>query len=84
VECNRTDQIIRVQVQKQALKRSNFSNLSLYNPGCLSKPRRISNQLAYNPDRIIQHTHHTLHFTSSSEIHLQHTESPLLQTMFIK
>jgi hypothetical protein len=48
--CNRTDQIIRAQVQKQAPK------LSPYNPGSQSKPRRISNQLAYNQDRIIQHT----------------------------
>jgi hypothetical protein len=53
--CNRTDQIIRAQVQKQAPEMLKFSNLSPYNPGSQSKPRRTSNQLAYNQDRIIQH-----------------------------
>jgi hypothetical protein len=55
-----------------------FSNLSPYNSGSQSKSRRISNQLVYNQDHIIQHTHHTLHFTSSSEVHLQHTESQII------
>jgi hypothetical protein len=61
--CNRTDQIIRAQVQKQALKTLKFSDLSPYNPGSQLKPRRISNQLAYNQDRIIQHntSHVTFH-----------------------
>jgi hypothetical protein len=40
-----------------------FSNLSPYNPSSQSKPRKISNQLAYNQDRIIQHniSHVTIH-----------------------
>jgi hypothetical protein len=61
--CNRTDQIIRAQVQKQVPETLKFSNLSPYNPGSQSKPRRISNQLAYNQDRIIQHntSHVTFH-----------------------
>jgi hypothetical protein len=61
-----------------------FLNLSPYNPGSQSKPRGISNQLFYNQDRIIQHTHHTLHFTSSSEVHLQHTESQIITNQFHK
>jgi hypothetical protein len=56
VKCNRTDQIIRAQVKKTSTEALKFSNLSPYNPGSQSKPRRISNQLAYNQDRIIQHT----------------------------
>jgi hypothetical protein len=61
--CNRTDQIIRAQVQKQAPEMLKFSNLNPYNPGSQSKSRRISNQLAYNQDRIIQHntSHVTFH-----------------------
>jgi hypothetical protein len=55
-----------------------FSNLSPYNPGSQSKPWRILNQLFYNQDRIIQHTHHTLHFTSSLEVYLQHMESQII------
>jgi hypothetical protein len=61
--CNRTDQIIRAQVQKQAPETLKFLNLSPYNPSSQSKPWRISNQLAYNQDRIIQHntSHVTFH-----------------------
>jgi hypothetical protein len=55
-----------------------FSNLSPYNPGSQSKPRRILKQLFYNQDRIIQHTHRTLHFTSRAEVLLQHTESQII------
>jgi hypothetical protein len=33
----------------------------LQRQGCTVQPQRISNQLVYNQDRIIQHTHHTLH-----------------------
>jgi hypothetical protein len=49
-----------------------FSNLSPYNPGSQSKSWRISNQLAYNLDHIIQHNTSHVTFTSSSEVHLQH------------
>jgi hypothetical protein len=60
--CNKTDQIIRAQVQKQTPKTLKFSNLSPYNPGSQLKSRRISNQLAYNQDRIIQlNTSHIFH-----------------------
>jgi hypothetical protein len=76
--CNRTDQIIRAQVQKQSAETLKFLNLSPYNPGSQSKPRRISNQPFFNQDRIIQHTHHTLHFTSRAEVRLQHTESQII------
>jgi hypothetical protein len=55
-----------------------FLNLSPYNPGSQLKPQMISNQLFYNQDRIIQHTHHMLHFTSSLEARLQHTESQFI------
>jgi hypothetical protein len=63
ISCNRTDQIIRAQVQKQAHETLKFFNLSPYNLGSQSKPQRISNQLAYNQDRIIQHntSHVTFH-----------------------
>jgi hypothetical protein len=76
--CNRTDQIIKSTSTKTSTEVLKFSNLSPYNPGSQSKPRRISNQLAYNQDRIIQHTHHTLHFTSSSEIRLHPRSRKLL------
>jgi hypothetical protein len=61
--CNRTDQIIKAQVQKQVSETLKFSNLSPYNLGSQSKSQRISNQLAYNQDRIIQHntSHVTFH-----------------------
>jgi hypothetical protein len=60
---NRTDQIIRAQVQKQAPEMLKFLNLSPYNLGSQLKSRRISNQLTYNQDRIIQHniSHVTFH-----------------------
>jgi hypothetical protein len=59
--CNRTDKIIRAQVQVPEMLK--LSNLSPYNPSSQSKPQRISIQLAYNQDRIIQHntSHVTFH-----------------------
>jgi hypothetical protein len=61
-----------------------FSNLSPYNSGSQSKSRRISNQLDYNQDRIIQHN--TSHVTFHKYLREAYntSESQLLQTRFRK
>jgi hypothetical protein len=61
-----------------------FLNLSQYNFGSQSKLRRISNQLAYNQDRIIQHN--TSHITFHKYLNktLQHHEVTIITNQVCK
>jgi hypothetical protein len=61
-----------------------FLNLSPYNSGSQSKPRRILNQLAYNQDQIIQHKTSHVIFHKYLIKSYNTTKSQLLQTKFIK
>jgi hypothetical protein len=63
---------------KTSIEMLRFLNLSPYNSSSQSKPRRISNQLDYIQDRIIQHNSSTLqHFTNSSSRRLHPSESQI-------
>jgi hypothetical protein len=70
--CNRTDQIIRAQVQKQAPKRSNFWTWAHIIPVVNRNHEWFQTSSFTTRIASFNLTHHTLHFTSSSEINLQH------------
>jgi hypothetical protein len=68
--CNRTDQIIRAQVQKQAPKRSNFRTWAHIIPVVNQNHEGFQTNLLTTRIASFNIQHHTLHFTSSSEISL--------------
>jgi hypothetical protein len=70
--CNRTDQIIRAQVQKQAPKRSNFRTWAHIIPIVNRNYEGFQTSSLTTKITSFNITHHTLNFTSSSEINLQH------------
>jgi hypothetical protein len=72
--CNRTDQIIRAQVQKQAPKRSNFRTWAHIIPVVNRNHEGFQTNSLTTRIASFNIQHHTLHFTSSSEISL-HTRS---------
>jgi hypothetical protein len=76
--CNRTDQIIRAQVQKQASKRSNFRTWAHIIPVVNRNHEGFQTNSLTTKIAWFNITHHTLHFTGSSEVHLQHTESQII------
>jgi hypothetical protein len=72
--CNRTDQIIRAQGQKQAPKCSNFRTWAHIIPVVNRNHEGFQTNLLTTRIASFNIQHHTLHFTSSSEISL-HTRS---------
>jgi hypothetical protein len=72
--CNRTDQIIRAQVQKQEPKCSNFWTWAHIIPVVNRNHEGFQTNLLTTKIASFNIQHHTLHFTSSSEISL-HTRS---------
>jgi hypothetical protein len=72
--CNRTDQIIRAQVQKQAPKCSNFRTWAHIIPVVNRNHEGFQTNLLTTKIASFNIQHHTLHFASSSEISL-HTRS---------
>jgi hypothetical protein len=71
---NRTDQIIRAQVQKQAPKRLNFRTWTHIIPVVNRNHEGFQTNLLTTKIASFNIQHHTLHFTSNSEISL-HTRS---------
>jgi hypothetical protein len=84
IRCNRTDQIIRAQVQKQAPKRSNFQTWDHIIPVVNRNHEGFQTNLLTTKITSFNIQHHTLHFASSSEISLHTRSRKLLQTKFIK
>jgi hypothetical protein len=82
--CNRTDQIIRAQVQKQAPKHSNFWTWAHIIPVVNRNHKGFQTNLFTTKIASFNITHHTLHFTSSSESTYNTWSHKLLQTEFIK
>jgi hypothetical protein len=72
--CNRTDQIIRAQVQKHASKRSNFRTWAHIIPVVNRNHEGFQTNLLTTKIASFNIQRHTLHYTSSSKISL-HTRS---------
>jgi hypothetical protein len=70
--CNRTNQIIRAQVQKQVPKHSNFRTWTHIIPVVNWNHEGFQTNSLTTKIASFNITHHTLYFTSSSEINLHH------------
>jgi hypothetical protein len=81
---NRTVQIIRAQVQKQVSKRSNFQTWAHIIPVANQNHEGFQTNSITTKITSFNITHHTLHFTSSSEEAYNTSEYQLLQTRFGK